>query len=375
MKIETFVAGHWQPRYQYKSFEPTPINTGWHWEEPRLNTQLEQATRRLGELNAFSLMVPDVDLFIKMHITKEAQTSSKIEGTQTQLDEALLPEEQILPEKRDDWREVQNYIQAMNEAVANLEHLPLSNRLLKETHRRLLSGVRGKEKLPGEFRNSQNWIGGSNLSNAAFIPPHQDGVPALMGDLESFWHNEEINVPHLIRIGISHYQFETIHPFLNGNGRIGRLLIPLYLIGHGLLEKPAFYISDFFERHRTSYYDALMAVRQRNDLLHWLLFFLSGVEETARRGCEVFRAIMELREEMQRHVLALGRRAPMAEQLLKEFYSAPILGIKDVVQRLATSPATAAKLLQEFERRDMVREFTGRQRDRLYVMHRYLQLF
>ena len=375
MKIETFVAGHWQPRYQYKSFEPTPINTGWHWEEPRLNTQLEQATRRLGELNAFSLMVPDVDLFIKMHIAKEAQTSSKIEGTQTQLDEALLPEEQILPEKRDDWREVQNYIHAMNEAVANLERLPLSNRLLKETHRSLLSGVRGKEKLPGEFRNSQNWIGGSNLSDAAFIPPHQDGVPALMGDLESFWHNEEINVPHLIRIGISHYQFETIHPFLDGNGRIGRLLIPLYLISHGLLEKPAFYISDFFERHRNSYYDALMAVRQRNDLLHWLLFFLSGVEETARRGCEVFRAIMKLREEMQRHVLALGRRAPMAEQLLKEFYSAPILSIKDVVQRLATSPATAAKLLQEFERRDMVREFTGRQRDRLYVMHRYLQLF
>ena len=375
MKIETYTAGSWQTRYQYQSFEPTPVNTAWIWEAPRLNTQLEQATRALGELNAFSLIVPDIDLFIQMHITKEAQTSSKIEGTQTQLDEALMPEEQILPEKRDDWREVQNYIKAMNEAVADLRHLPLSNRLLKKTHHTLINGVRGKEKLPGEFRRSQNWIGGSNLNDAAFIPPHHDNVPALMGDLEQFWHNDHIHVPHLIRIGISHYQFETIHPFLDGNGRIGRLLIPLYLIHSGVLEKPAFYISDFFERNRASYYDALMAVRLRNDLLHWLLFFLSGVEETAKRGCQVFRNIMQLREDMQTQLLGMGKRAELADRLLQLLYSSPIQTIQTVEKRLDISTATAGSLLREFEKRHIVQEITGRQRGRLYAMTRYLAIF
>ena len=200
MKFETFKAGQWKKRYQYKSFEPVPVNHEWTWEDPTINTLLEQATRALGELNAFSLIVPDVDLFIEMHVLKEAQTSSKIEGTQTGIDEALMPEEQIRPEKRDDWREVHNYIEAVNTAIAKLQTLPLSNRLLKQTHAILMQGVRGEHKQPGEFRTSQNWIGGSNLSDATFIPPHHDGVAELMGDLEKFWHNEEIAVPHLVRL-------------------------------------------------------------------------------------------------------------------------------------------------------------------------------
>lgn len=358
-KIETFVSGRWQNRYQYKSFEPTKVNTGWIWEDPQINTQLEKAMKALGELNAFSLIVPDVDLFIQMHVTKEAQTSSKIEGTQTQLDEALMPEEQIQPEKRDDWREVQNYVKAMNQAVASLQHLPLSNRLLQDTHCTLLSGARGKNRLPGEFRCSQNWIGGSSLSDAAFIPPHYENVPELMGDLELFWHNETIFVPHLIRIAISHYQFETIHPFLDGNGRIGRLLIPLYLISHQILDKPSFYISDFFERNRAGYYDALMAVRLRGDLLHWVLFFLNGVEETAKRGCAVFRDILSLREEMQVKVLSMGKRAELANQCLKLLYTKPIQTAQSVEKALGVSPATATSLLKEFEKQGILSEITG----------------
>lgn len=374
-KIEDFIAGQWQNRYQYKSFEPAYINTSWIWEEPKINTMLERATKALGELNAFSLIVPDIDLFIQMHITKEAQTSSKIEGTQTQLDEALMPEEQIQPEKRDDWREVQNYIKAMNQAVDSLKTLPLSNRLLKETHHTLISGARGREKLPGEFRSSQNWIGGSSLMDAAFIPPHHDNVAELMGDLELFWHNDEIFVPHLIRIAISHYQFETIHPFLDGNGRVGRLLIPLYLISHGVLEKPSFYISDFFERNRASYYDALMAVRLRNDLLHWVLFFLNGVEETAKKGCQTFRQILALQQEMQTAVMAMGKRAEMAGNLLKLLYTQPVQTAQSIEQSLDISPSTANTLLKEFEKTGILQEITGNKRSRMYAMTRYLNIF
>ena len=375
MKFEEFNAGQWRQRYQYKSFEPVPVNHDWTWEDPQINALIEKATRALGELNAFSLIVPDIDLFIQMHVVKEAQTSSKIEGTQTGMDEALLPEEQIRPEKRNDWREVRNYIEAVNTATAELENLPLSNRLLKQTHAILMQGVRGEHKLPGEFRNSQNWIGGSSLSDATFIPPHQDGVPELMGDLEKFWHNEEVVVPHLIRIAISHYQFETIHPFLDGNGRIGRLLIPLYLISHGLLAKPSLYLSDFFERNRASYYDALMRVRISNDIIHWVRFFLSGVAETATKGVDVFRQILALRTEVEQATLDLGKRAALANQALQVLYRKSIVSAADLEQALEITTPTANKLIQALMEKGILIELTGQQRGRLYAFERYLNMF
>ena len=336
---------------------------------------LEAANRALGELNAFSLIVPDIDLFIEMHVVKEAQTSSRIEGTQTGIDEALMSEDQIQPEKRNDWREVRNYIDAVNSAVTELKQLPLSNRLLKQTHEILMRGVRGEHKLPGEFRTSQNWIGGSSLTDAAFIPSHPDGVPDLMSDLEAFWHNEAIVVPHLIRVAISHYQFETIHPFLDGNGRIGRLLIPLYLVSHGLLEKPSLYLSDFFERNRASYYDALMGVRVSNDLIHWVRFFLQGVAETATKGRDVFRQVLALRTEVELAVLTLGKRAANARQLLNLLYRKPIVTAADIERNLSVSSPTANALIRDFEQLGLLQEITGQQRGRAYVFDRYLSLF
>lgn len=375
MKFETFKAGRWQARYQYKSFEPVPVNLAWTWEDPTINALLEQATRALGELNAFSLIVPDIDLFIEMHVVKEAQSSSKIEGTQTGIDEALMQEAQIRPEKRDDWREVRNYIEAVNTAIAELKTLPLSNRLLKHTHTILMQGVRGEHKLPGEFRTSQNWIGGSSLADAAFIPPHHEGVAALMGDLEQFWHNETIVVPHLVRVAISHYQFETIHPFLDGNGRIGRLLIPLYLVSHGLLAKPSLYLSDFFERNRASYYDALTRVRVGNDLIHWVRFFLNGVAQTASKGREVFRQVLTLRTEVEQAAMGMGKRAALARQALSLLYRQPVIEASDLERALEVTTPTANALIKALIEKGILVETTGQQRGRVYAFKRYLTLF
>lgn len=375
MNFESFQAGEWRQRFRYKSFEPTPVNHQWSWADPTINTLLESATRALGELNAFSLIVPEVDRFIRMHVVKEAQTSSRIEGTQTGIEEAVMLEEQIEPERRDDWREVRNYVDAVNSAVAQLADLPLSNRLLRDTHTILMRGVRGQHKLPGEFRATQNWIGGSSLSDATFIPPHQDGIQELMADLERFWHNESIHVPHLVRAAICHYQFETIHPFLDGNGRIGRLLMPLYFISHGLLAKPSLYLSDFFERNRASYYDALMRVRLANDMSHWVRFFLAGVAETATKGRDVFRAILSLRTEAEQSVLTLGKRVPTARAALDVFYQRPILTAGELQVELQIASPTANVVLRDLCRLGLVSEITGRRWGRAYAFERYISLF
>lgn len=267
MNLKDFKSGTYRKQKDYESFYPAMVNHSWVWDDPKVNVLLEKANQTLGQLEGFTNIVPDVDLFIQMHIRKEANKSSRIEGTQTEIDEDLMRREDIVPEKRADWQEVQQYVEAMNHSIKQLGNLPLSNRLLKEAHGILLKGVRGEHKRPGEFRTSQNWIGGSSISDAAFVPPIQQEVSDLMSDLEKFWHNKDIDVPELIKAAISHYQFETIHPFLDGNGRIGRLFITLYLVDHKLLTRPSLYLSGFFERNRGAYYDALTRVRESNDMI------------------------------------------------------------------------------------------------------------
>lgn len=376
MNISEFRAGTFEQQYEYQSFLPTAINHEWNVSDPQIATLLEDANRLLGELNAFSQLIPDVDFFIRMHITKEATTSSRIEGTQTSIEEALVKKVDLDPEKRNDWQEVHNYIQAINTAVKQLRHLPLSNRLLRETHAVLLQGVRGTHKQPGEFRASQNWIGVS-LKHAAFVPPHHQQVSDLMSDLEKFIHNDQIHVPHLLKIALIHYQFETIHPFLDGNGRLGRLLIVLYLVSFGLLHKPALYLSDFFERHRGEYYEHLMAVRTTHKLEPWVRFFLLGMREIAALSIQVFKDILALKEGIERESLPTFhvRRQANAQALMRALYQTPMVSIKSVAQLIQAQTNTAAALIDDFVKLGILQEFTGQKRNRLFVFERYVRLF
>lgn len=360
----------------YKYFIPAKINRQWTWHDPQLNDLLEKASLQMGQLNSFARLVPNIDLFIHLHVTKEAVVSSRIEGTRTNMDEALLALEEIAPERRNDWQEVQNYTQALNAAMTELKRLPLSSRLLCQTHAILLQGVRGEHKQPGEFRRSQNWIGGASLADAMFIPPAHDLVGPLMGDLENFLHNDQIHVPILVRAGIAHYQFETIHPFLDGNGRIGRLLMTLYFVSQGILDQPLLYLSAFFEKNKSLYYENLTRVREKNDVLHWLKYFLVGVAETAGHAADTLRQLMTLKADTEAHIRRdFGRRSTVALHVLDRLFTDPFICVKDVAALCQVSPKTAGELVQQLVAAHLLKEFTGQSRNRLFVFERYLNLF
>lgn len=376
MDVRDFVAGAHEDRYEYRAFLPAPICHEWVVADPALVDRLGRADRALGELNAFGQLLPDVDFFIRMHVAKEATQSSRIEGTQTDIEDAFKEAGDLNPEDRDDWGEVQNYIRAINTAIDALRTLPLSSRLLRETHATLLDGVRGERKQPGEFRTSQNWIGVS-LRNAVFVPPHHEHVPRLMSDLERFLHDDGIFVHPLIRIAIAHYQFETIHPFLDGNGRLGRLMISLYLASEGLLLKPALYLSDYFERNKTAYVDRLMAVREGNHMHEWLVFFLHGVEETARASANSFRAVLELKQRIERDVLPRfgARRQNGAQALMRHLYARPVIDVRWAAEVAGVSINTASALIADLVSHGVLVEVTGRRRNRLFAFHDYIDVF
>ena len=359
----------------YKSFQPNPINRQWHLENMEVLQLLSRADREIGRLDMYSEYIPNLNLFISMHVLKEATQSSKIEGTKTNLEEALLDREDVPIDKRDDWDEVQNYIQAMNDAIARLKELPFSTRLIKETHKVLLQGVRGEHKLPGEYRQSQNWIGGATINDAIFVPPVHSSVPDLMSDLEKFIHNESIFFPDLLKIALIHYQFETIHPFLDGNGRVGRLLITLYLVNKNILKKPVLYLSDFFERNRSLYYDNLMRVREKNDLDQWFKFFLVGVIETAQKSVSTFDNILQLQKYVEMKTSALGSRATNAQKLINFLYQRPLLNAAVVARVTGLTPASSYKLLNDLIKLEILKEITGGKRGKVYIFEKYLDLF
>jgi len=376
MDLKDFISGSYKNGFHYRYFLPEKINHPFYWTDPSISELLERASLRLGELNSFSRLVPDTDMFIIMHVVKEAVVSSRIEGTRTNMEEALIDEKDIDPEKRDDWEEVNNYVKAMNYAIEELNSLPLSNRLIKNTHRILLSSGRGEHKNPGEFRTSQNWIGGATLSDAVFIPPAHTELPELLSDLETFLNNQDLKIPHLIKAAIAHYQFETIHPFLDGNGRIGRLLITLYLVAGKILEKPLLYLSEYFEKNKTLYYDNLTFVRTKNDLSQWIRFFLAGVIATAEKSVQTLQSIIELKARIEKEqLLPMGRRSKQALDLFHHLFRKPVITVADAKTMTGLSPKAANELVRLFTEKNILRETTGYRRNRIFVFGEYLRLF
>lgn len=376
MKLEEYKSGKYVKMNDYKAFIPSKINYNWGWDDTKLDKLLAEANRQIGELNAYSLLIPNVDLYIKMHVKIEANKSSRIEGTRTTVEEDLLDVSDINPEKRDDWEEVQNYVKATNYGVARIkEGFPVCTRLIREIHEILMQGVRGEHKTPGEFRISQNWIGGSMPSTAVYVPPPHTEIAECLSDFEKFINNEEIDTPDLVKIAILHYQFESIHPFLDGNGRIGRLLIPLYIQSKGMLEKSCLYISDYIERNKDTYYDMLTRVRTHNDMIGWIKFFLEAVIETSKTAKEKFRKVVELTVEMDKIIVNLPVKSDNAKKVINVLYNEPIINRKKICNITKIKEGTIKNIINCLLENDIIVETTGYSRNQIFTFQKYTDLF
>lgn len=376
MKLEEYQAGKYVNMKDYKAFIPSTINYNWEWNDTKLNKLLSEADRQIGELNAYSLLIPNVDLYIKMHVKIEANKSSRIEGTRTTVDEDFLDITDINPEKRDDWQEVQNYVKATNYGIKRIkEEFPVCTRLIREMHEILMQGVRGEKKTPGEFRKSQNWIGGSMPSTAVYVPPPHTEIAECLTDFEKFINNDEIDTPDLIKIAILHYQFESIHPFLDGNGRIGRLLIPLYIQSKGMLDKPCLYISDYIEKNKDTYYDTLTRVRTQNDMIGWIKFFLEAIIETSKTAKEKFRKVVEFTQEMNQEIMTMSVKPENAKKVLEILYDEPAINRKKLSELTGIKESTIKNIVNNFVDRGIIIETTGYSRNQIFKFQKYTDLF
>lgn len=358
------------------AFVPPPLPPEPPIRMERLYRSLEHANHALGQLDGIASILPDTSLFLYMYVRKEALLSSQIEGTQSSLSDLLLFENDEAPGvPLDDVREVSNYVAAMNHGLARIkEGFPVSLRLIREIHEILLSDGRGSNKQPGEFRRSQNWIGGTRPGTALFVPPPPERVLDLMSDMERFIHADTRSIPALVKAGLVHVQFETIHPFLDGNGRLGRLLITFLLCTESILREPILYLSLYFKTHRRQYYELLQRVRETGDWEAWLEFFLDGITETSRQAADAAREILDLFETDRSRIEQLGRPAGSALRVHQLLQQKPILTISQAARSLGLSMPTAAKSVQHLVAIDLLREATGRRRGRMYVYDGYLDI-
>ena len=359
----------------YRAFIPRPLPPEPALDYGSLADVLSQASESVGRLDGIAALLPDPDRMVAMHIRREAELSSRIEGTESTLDDIL--EFEVLPTSRrlpSDVREVVNYVQALTYGIRRLNTLPLSNRLIRELHATLMEDVRGQERHPGEFRRSQNWIGqpGATLDGAIYVPPPASEVPQAMSDLERFLHSPQ-GIPLLVHAGLAHAQFEMIHPFLDGNGRVGRLLITLLLQHHGVLHQPMLYLSAYLQQHRSEYYSRLTAIHREGDWEGWVGFFLRAVLETSRRSISVSNSVVSLHTRHRELVKSQSSSAGIA--VLEHLYNTPVVSVSELVESLEISYTTANTVVRRFEKLGILREVTGRRRNRLYRYDTYLDIF
>lgn len=363
----------------YKAFLPfdLPPDPPIQFDE-ELQGLLSRADRALGRLDGSVQSLPNPDLFVFMYVRKEAVLSSQIEGTQASLGDILEVEAQIFdPTRANDTDEILNYVKAMKYGLRRLEELPMSLRLIREIHSHLMRGVRGQHAAPGEFRTTQNWIGsqGATIGSASFVPPPPAELQRMLGALELYIHDEH-KLPLLIRIGLIHAQFESLHPFLDGNGRMGRLLIAFTLCQQTVLQKPVLYLSHFLKRHRSTYYDLLQSVRTEGDWEGWLKFFLTGVTEVANEATETARNIVQMREDHRARLIEnLGKGAANGLRLLESLYQRPIFNVANVADLLQISTQAANTLTDRFAQLKLVNEITGQKRNRVFRYDPYIALF
>lgn len=363
----------------YRAFIPAPLPPDPPFDlEGALRDRLSAADYALGRLDGAVLTLPNPDLFVFMYVRKEAVLSSQIEGTQSSLLNLLAAEARLFdPDTPQDVNEVVNYVRAMNHGLARLAELPVSVRLIREIHAELMQGVRGSRLQPGELRTSQNWIGpaGCTLTTAAFVPPPPHEVPQALSDLERFLHHGG-GLPPLVQVGLAHAQFETIHPFLDGNGRIGRLLITFLLTEKRLLAKPVLYLSHYFKQHRSEYYERLQSVRDAGEWEEWLAFFLEGVIEVSEQATHTAAAILRMREDYRARITEhLGRAAANGQRVMDRLFDQPIVTVATVREWLGISPAGANQIVARLESVGLLREITGYARNRRFRFEPYLRLF
>lgn len=376
-KLEKYQSGSYRNQGDFSSFIPSPINADWTWETPKVNFLLNKASSELGGLNSFAELVPDIDTYIMMHIQVEANKSNRIEGTNTTIEEDMMPIEDVNPEHRNDALEVGNYVKALKYGIDRIQKddFPFTTRLLREVHKLLLVGVRGEHKTPGEFRTSQNFIGGSMPSNAKYVPPAVPDMQEALSDFDKFINRENDNLPVLIRLAMMHYQFETIHPFLDGNGRIGRIMIPLYLLYQKELAKPCFYISYYFEEHRQEYYEALQNVRENNDMIGWICFFLKASIETAQTAKQKFRMAVEQVDKYKEYLMHKRTGADSLRAVIQTMYSQPVTTVNHLINQTGFSAATINNAVKTLTADHILQELTGNRRNRIFVLYDYLKVF
>ena len=361
----------------YRAFVPKPLppSPAIRYDE-EIQSLLSKADRSLARLDGITTVLPNPDLFIAMYVKKEALLSSQIEGTQASLEGVLEFEADLIPkESLDEIKEVIHYVKALNYGMGRLKELPMSLRLIKEIHKILLEETRGAHRNPGQFRRSQNWIGppGFPLSDAIFVPPPPDQVMPAMGELEKFLHQES-NIPPLVKIGLIHAQFETIHPFLDGNGRIGRLLITFYLFWKEILSKPLLYLSFYLKKKRPEYYDLLMKVRIDGAWEEWITFFLKGISETSEEAAKSAREIIQLKEKLMAELYKSSIASIYAVRLIDLLFEIPLISTKEIIDKLKISKETANELVKKFEKIGILKEITGKQRYKKYSFKRYIEI-